>query len=89
MKGTLKKVPGLKELAAIAICRDFKDKEQISLNPIKIVQWARECEDWHRECGEEGVFVDEWPMDGHTQKDVACGWCRFYAFIEKQKMPHV
>ena len=85
MKGTLKKVPGLKELAAIAICRDFKEKEQIRLHPMKIVQWARECDDGHADCGHNGIFIDEW----HTQKDVACGWCRFYTFVEEQELPQV
>ena len=72
-------------LAAVAICKDFKRKEEVRLKPIQIVQWARDCDDDHLDCAHNGMFV----ADESESRDFGCGWCLFRRFIQEIEIPQV
>ena len=74
-----RKVPPLKLLSAIAICKKYKESEEIqSLGPNAIIGWTANCRfapnvEYPRREGD--VMIDDHPAQGRP--NWRCGFCRF------------
>ena len=73
-----RKVPPLKLLSAIAICKKYKESEEIqSLGPDAIIGWTANCryapQEYPRREGD--VMIDLHPA--HGRPNWRCGFCRF------------
>jgi len=83
-----RKVPPLKLLSAIAICKKYKESEEIqSLGPNAIVGWTAKCQNApHEYPRREGdVLIDLHPA--HGRPNWRCGFCRFSKWIKEQELP--
>ena len=72
-------VPGLKVLSAVAVCRRYKNSDEIlRLGPSAIVTWIGDCKE---NCNPTGKVVGS----GHfkwVDDEVTCGFCRLANSVE-------
>ena len=67
----------MRVLCAIAVCRKFKNSEEIrKLEASSLVDWGRECKG--EPCSSSILFY---------KRIVRCGWCLFTGWLYQQKLP--